>query len=285
MKSADLPVSPPTSTFVQRLIVVILFLPVGIGVIAAGGIFYLVAIASLLGLAALEYVQIFRRGGYRPAAPLVLAGVVGLVVLRHFGTPGFEGGWLAGVILAAMAVHLVEYERGRAEAGTDLTVTLAGVLYLGWLGAYFISLRALPEGKWWVLMALPAIWFTDGGAYLIGRRWGRRKLAPRLSPHKTWEGYLAGVLAGALGTALLGGIWRVGAGPETLIAPWRGALLGLVLAVAAPLGDLGASMIKRQAGVKDSGRLFPGHGGALDRIDTWLWAVALGYHLLLWLGA
>jgi phosphatidate cytidylyltransferase len=268
---------------IQRLIVVIIFLPVGIGVFAAGGIPYLIVMAALLSLAGLEYAQLFRKGGYRPATALVVLGILGLAVLRFYDLGAAEGALLAAVVLAATTAHLVDYERGRDQAATDLAITLGGVLYIGWLGAYFFSLRALPEGKWWVLLTLPAIWFADGGAYLIGRQFGRRQLSRRLSPHKTWEGYLAGVVSGTLGTALLAALWRVGAGPDSLLTPGRGAILGLVLSVAAPLGDLGASMIKRQMGVKDSGRLFPGHGGALDRMDTWLWAVALGYHLILWM--
>jgi phosphatidate cytidylyltransferase len=158
-------------------------------------------------------------------------------------------------------------------------------MYLGWLGAYFISLRQLPEGLWWVLMALPVVWIADSFAYLVGSRWGRRKLSPRLSPKKTWEGYLGGIAGGTLGGALLPLLWQVWSGPDSAITPWRGALLGFVLAVLTTLGDLGESMIKRQVGVKDSGTLLPGHGGVFDRIDSWLWAGVIGYYVVLWMTA
>jgi phosphatidate cytidylyltransferase len=157
------------------------------------------------------------------------------------------------------------------------------MFYIGWFGAYFISLRNLPEGKWWILVVLPAVWFADTGAYFIGKRFGRHKLSPRLSPKKTWEGYLGGIVVGVILTALFAALWRVGAGPNSGITVLRGALMGLVMGIFPTLGDLGESMIKRQMGVKDSGNILPGHGGAFDRIDSWLWAVVMGYYLIVWL--
>ena len=133
------------------------------------------------------------------------------------------------------------------------------------------------------MVALPAIWFADSGAYFYGRVYGRRKLSPRLSPKKTWEGYIAGIVIGILGSTAFAAMWQLPAGPETAITPLRGAILGLVLSVIAPLGDLGESMIKRQFGIKDSSNLIPGHGGAFDRIDSWLWAGVVGYYIITWL--
>jgi phosphatidate cytidylyltransferase len=138
-------------------------------------------------------------------------------------------------------------------------------------------LRYLPDGKWWFLLVLPAVWIADSGAYWIGSRWGRRKLSPRLSPGKTWEGYAGGVVAGALGGAGLAAVWGMVAPSITL---WAGAGIGFILAVLTPLGDLGESMIKRQAGAKDSSNIIPGHGGVMDRIDSWIWAGVIGYYLV-----
>jgi len=119
--------------------------------------------------------------------------------------------------------------------------------------------------------------------YLVGRAVGRRKLSPRLSPNKTWEGYLAGVAAGALAGAGLAAIWWIGAGPVSSLSPGLGAAVGGILGAITPLGDLGISMLKRQMRVKDTGALLTGHGGALDRMDSWLWAGALAYYLVGWL--
>jgi phosphatidate cytidylyltransferase len=146
-----------------------------------------------------------------------------------------------------------------------------------------ISVRNLPEGQWWLLLILPAVWFADSAAYIVGSRIGKHKMAPRLSPKKSWEGYIAGVVFGTLGTALLAMLFQNYLKPDTAITPWIGLLLGFILSTLTTLGDLGESMIKRQVGVKDTGRLLPGHGGAFDRIDSWLWAAVLGYYLVSWL--
>jgi phosphatidate cytidylyltransferase len=123
---------------------------------------------------------------------------------------------------------------------------------------------------------------ADSGAYAVGRLWGRRKLAPVLSPAKTWEGYLAGVVLGSTLTALLAWLWSGRAGAGTTINGWHGLVLGSTIAAIAPLGDLAISMVKRQVGVKHSGRAIPGHGGALDRVDSVLWASVIGYCYVLW---
>jgi phosphatidate cytidylyltransferase len=268
---------------VKRLLVTIILLPVGIAAILAGGWYLTALVAGFMCLAAWEYTNLFHAGGLQPAGVLVVGGTLLLLIGRNIN--GFESApWMISlVILLSMTYHLVTYERGRDQAGTDFAVTLAGVFYIGWLGAYFISLRNLTDGKWWILVVLPAVWFADAGAYFIGKRFGRHLLCPRLSPKKTWEGYIGGIIVGILLTALLAALWQVGAGPDSAITPLRGALVGLVMGILPTLGDLGESMIKRQVGVKDSGNALPGHGGAFDRVDSWLWAVVIGYYMIQWL--
>jgi phosphatidate cytidylyltransferase len=266
----------------ERVLVTVILLPIGLAAIHFGGPFFTAVILIFLALAAYEYVQLFRAGGHQPAGVLVVGGTVLLVLGRAWN--GFQSApWLLSLlILASMAIHLLAYERGRDQAGTDFALTLAGALYLGWIGAYFISLRNLPEGSWWVLTVLPAVWVADSGAFFIGRRFGRRKLSPRLSPKKTWEGYWGGVMAGTLGGFLFAALWGFFTAPGSEITPFRGAVIGFALAVMTTLGDLGESMLKRQVGVKDSGKILPGHGGMFDRIDSWLWGAVLGYYLVNW---
>jgi len=134
-------------------------------------------------------------------------------------------------------------------------------------------------------LAIRTTWLADSGAYSLGRRFGKHKMSPRLSPRKTWEGYVGSVLTGAVGGGLLSAFWHVGAGPDSLLTWQTGASLGALVGALGPVGDLGISMMKRQVGLKDTGALLAGHGGALDRMDSWLVAVTVGYYFVLVLQA
>lgn len=267
----------------ERVAVGLFLFPFAAWMIADGRWLYGGVITLVLAFASYEYGNLFKRGGRRPAIP-VLVGGVGLLSLSR-SLFGFEYSpiLLAVLCMVGMTWHLVDYERGASQSGTDMALTLAGVLYIGWMGSYLISLRSLPNGLWWLLTALPTIWIADSAAYFVGMRFGRSKMAPRLSPNKTWEGYVAGVVTGAISGALLVMLWSVGSDSEPRLLAWHGFLLGAVIGAIAPLGDLGVSMIKREFKVKDTGNLLPGHGGAFDRLDSWLWAVVLGFYLVTWL--
>ena len=123
----------------------------------------------------------------------------------------------------------------------------------------------------------PVIWLCDGGAYLVGSRFGRHRMAPLISPKKSWEGYVGGIVFGMLGAAGLAacGTCAAADGDRAKWAADRGGDRLLC-----PLGDLGESMLKRGFGVKDSSGIMPGHGGVFDRIDSWLWAAPIGYYLI-----
>ena len=175
-----------------------------------------------------------------------------------------------------MSRSSVLFERGRDEAALDLAITLGGIVYLGWVAAYFIDLRIAAQ---WGLVADARISdrrvVADAMAYFVGVRFGRHKMFSRLSPKKSWEGYVAGVVAGTLTTGMLS-VLMSHVGPVRIELLW-GMGLGFVLSALTTLGDLGESLFKRFAGIKDSGSLLPGHGGAFDRIDSLIWAGVLGY--------
>lgn len=263
----------------DRLLAIAVLLPVGLVMIALGGWPYLVFLVLILCTAAWEYWRLFIHGGYHPSAPVIIGAVALLAITRGL----FEFQWsdliLAAAVMVSMAWHVIAYQRGDETSGMDFAIDLGGILYLGWLGSYLISLRFMPNGAWRLLLALPAVWFADSAAYFIGRAFGKHKIAPRVSPGKSWEGYLAGVVFAIPGAGLLAMLWGIW-NPELTFA--RGALLGLLLAAVTPLGDLGESLLKRQFGVKDSSRILPGHGGVLDRIDSWLWASAISYYIIHW---
>ncbi len=161
-------------------------------------------------------------------------------------------------------------------------MTVAGIFYLGILGSAFGAVRQIPQGLWWMLAAVIAVAMADSAAYFFGRTWGKHKLAPRLSPNKTWEGFAGGVAASVVGVCVYALALRsLGVTIANTLTWPMGALLGLLVGLLAPVGDLGVSMLKRQVGLKDTGNLLPGHGGMFDRIDSWLVGVPLTYFFAL----
>ncbi len=273
----------------QRIIVAVLMAAIGIPAIILGGVPYFLLIAVFLGMAAWEYVNIFRAMKLSPSMWVTVGSVLLIMVARAF-FPDFSLAVLTLAVLVAMTVHLIDYERGVEHAGADFAATLSGFVYIGWIGSYLLDLRAIggndlrtiggTNGLWFLLISLGAIWAADSMAYFIGSRFGRHKMVPRLSPKKSWEGYWTGVFFGTLGGAGLTLLCNALNGPDILW--WQGAILGLILSVFTTLGDLGESMLKRQAKMKDSSTIIPGHGGFFDRIDAWLWAAAMGYFFIHW---
>lgn len=261
----------------ERSLVALIMIPVAGVVIAIGGWLFTLVVAGLLVVAAWEYWRMTRQAGFAPDALVLFGGIILLTVLRFI--TNFSGSQVAlsALILTAMAAHTLHYEKGGEQPATNFALTVAGLVYVGWLGGYLVSIRLLDDGAWWMLTALPAAWLADTGAYFFGIRFGKHRLSPRVSPRKSWEGYLAGIPVAVLGCAGLAALWHIGV---PAITPEKGALLGLVIGVLSPLGDLGESMIKRQFGAKDSSNILPGHGGFLDRIDSTLWAGVIGYYLI-----
>ncbi|MEA3326321.1 MAG: phosphatidate cytidylyltransferase [Chloroflexota bacterium] len=264
----------------QRVKAALIFVPLLLIMITIGGWAFSGFITIILLLAALEYARLFSKMEYRSSRLILLAGVLLFILQRWLWEGKHLDIFLSAIIFLAAIAALIEYELGTKNAAIGFAITLTGALYLGWVGSFLIALRALPHGLGWMLTALPATWLVDNGAYFFGRWFGKAKMAPNLSPGKTWAGFMGGVLSGTLSGMLLVMLWRgVGLLP-TSIPIWQGALMGLVVAVLTPIGDLLISLLKRSAGVKDTGNLIPGHGGILDRIDTWVWGAMLGYYLV-----
>ena len=187
---------------------------------------------------------------------------------------------LSLVIFLTTLAALVQYESGNEHAALNFGISLSGILYLGWLGSFLVALRAIPDGRGWLLTALPVVWLADSGAYFIGRWLGKAKMTPRLSPKKSWAGLAGAIIFGTLSGVGLVALWQVTGWLPADMPLWQGAVMGFVVALLSPIGDLMISLIKRTVGVKDTGNLIPGHGGVLDRIDTWIWGALIGYYLI-----
>jgi phosphatidate cytidylyltransferase len=265
----------------RRVLTALAIAVVGLPAVIYGGVFYFLIMSIFLGGSAWEFIRLYRAVQHEPNEIVTIGGVLVIATARFF-FPEYAVPVLVLFVLLAMTAHVIAYERGRDKAGLDFTVTVAGIVYLGWLGSYLLDLRNLPDGGWWFMFILPLVWAGDTGAYSIGAVYGRHKMSPRLSPRKSWEGYVAGIV-----TAIYAGVLFAYAysslGPrplQGLIDPFQGAALGILISAITPLGDLGESMFKRQGGLKDSSNFFPGHGGFLDRIDSWIWGAAIGYFII-----
>jgi len=246
-----------------RVATAAVLLPVAVGAILLGPRWFLLLVVIMVGAGWWEWVGMGRAGQLRPFAIVGGVAAVGLSALAAIAGPWRELALVALVVALGLAALL----RSNYDAVlTDVAYTILGVMWIGWLGGYAIVLRDRPDGTTWLLVALAITWSADTGAFFAGRAFGKHLLCPRISPKKTVEGLVGGLVAASLvGSAAV--FWFL------LFPSWLGAAVGLLGGSAAVLGDLWESLVKRQLGVKDSGTLMKGHGGVLDRIDSVLFAV------------
>ena len=255
--------------WISRLLIAAAGIPVVLGLLYLGGwwLFALVLVASLVALH--EFYGMTRR-----LRPLVLAGyggvVAALIGARLGGVEWLLAGFLATFLLAFL---LFLVATTRAPATVSISGTVLGAAWIGFGLGSLLLLRDLSDhGRLLAFTVVIAVWADDTAAYLIGRLVGRHKFSPALSPAKTWEGFLAGTVA-----AVAAAFFCLYDDRGTFLAIWEAVVLGAVVAVAAALGDLFESALKRDMQVKDSGRLLAGHGGVLDRIDAFLFALPAAF--------
>jgi phosphatidate cytidylyltransferase len=256
---------------VSRLAVAAILLPIVLGVVWLGG-WWLFGLVVAGGLLALHELYAMARA----LRPIVLAGYAGLVLALLGAQLGGTTWLLAGILgtlVAALLVFFVSSARQSAVAG--FAVTLLGVVWVGGGLAFFMLVRDVPDdGRLLVFTILLTVFADDTAAFFVGRAIGRHRLAPAISPGKSWEGFVGGTCV-AVAVAFFA-LYE-----QNVVTTGESLLFGLVIALAATLGDLFESAVKRDLGVKDSGTLLAGHGGVLDRVDSLLWAGPAAYVALL----
>lgn len=264
----------------RRVLSAVAMVPILIGAIVYPHPSVFQALALLfIGAALYEYFGIVWPA--EPRTHLIFGTMVGMGYAFWWmvGAGGLVSGLLVSVVLVWFG-FLFFAVAGPIEASHHrLGHLILGVLYVAGFGSHIVLLRALPDGVFWTFALLAATWFNDTLAYFVGHLWGRHRLAPALSPSKTWEGWGGGLVGSAIGIFFFR--WIL---PNPLST---GEALGLALlaGLVGPIGDISESLLKRSVGVKDSGHLIPGHGGVLDRIDALLFNGPLFYYFALWVVA
>jgi phosphatidate cytidylyltransferase len=258
--------------FWSRILVALAGLPLVFGLMWLGGwwLFGLLAVAALVALHELYSVT-------RPLRPLVAAGYVGALLALLGARTGGIGWMLAGFLATfVLAFVLNSVAETRAPSTVAIAVTVLGAAWVGLGLGHLLLLRGIPaHARLACFTVLLAIFADSTFSYFGGRLLGRHKLAPVLSPGKTWEGFVIGFTAAVVVTFL-----ALYADKKDFLSVWQAIVLGIVLGVAEVIGDLFESAVKRDMEVKDTGRLLAGHGGVLDRIDSLLFALPAAYYLL-----
>jgi phosphatidate cytidylyltransferase len=263
------------SPLISRLAIVAAGLPIVLGSAYLGG-WFLFSLVAVGGLVALH--ELYRLA--RPLRPLVLAGYGGATAAflgaELSGPAWMVGGFLLTFLLAFIFAAVSETRQSTTVA---IAATVFGAAWVGLGLGHLVLVREFDlYGRLALITLLLTVFVTDTFAYVGGRIAGRHKMSPIVSPGKTWEGFITGAIAGVLTTFIA--LYKEAVFAET----WRALALGAVIVAAATLGDLFESLVKRDLGTKDTGRLLLGHGGVLDRVDSLLFAAPAAYFTILALG-
>jgi phosphatidate cytidylyltransferase len=265
-----------------RIITSIVAFPVLIVLTWFGNPWFAIAVALLAIAGVYEFYRITSSLNIKPLTIfgmaacffLCLIPLAGYINTRYYNADTLKLLFLVAAMIISFIVLLFRKKEYRTL--NNWVWTVGGILYIGLMFSYWAEIPnpGIPQGKFWLFWAILVVIVCDVGAYFTGKSLGKHHMAPNISPNKTWEGAAGGLLASILIAILFGYLFFL---PVEL---WQLALLGTIIGVLAQCGDLVESLLKRNAGVKDSGNFFPGHGGVLDRVDSYILVGAVVYYFL-----
>lgn len=267
------------SNLLQRAVIALTLGPLALFLMYLGGLYYFIPLVLILILATIEYAQLTRKLGLLPSMWILVGSSLSFYVAAQWADLPVTSVIMVVALLLSLLYSLWLYET--REDGIALPTWMAmvgGVVLLGWLTGHFFRLRGIePMGWQWTVLVFVSTWIADSAAYVVGKFLaggvlGKKYLAPRLSPNKTVEGYVGGIVIGTALTVFTAYLLQL----PLVVA----LVLGLLISTLGPIGDLGISLLKREAGEKDSGTTFRSHGGALDRIDTLMWTTAIAFYVI-----
>ncbi len=257
----------------ERVMSAVVLIPLVALLAWLGGWWFTGFIAFYAGVTTWVLMRLIARTGF--SQPIFwLAIPLAMLLVAEGGLPPNQLRFQAILVLSVLTGLVIALFLNRPSAPTDLLLSVSGAVYLGMTLRFLALLRHREEGLLWLIVMALSVWVMDSGAYFTGRAIGKHKFWPRISPKKTWEGFLGGLIFGTIAAMALvpslipHGSW------------WQGAILGIIIGIVGPLGDLSESLFKRQAGAKDSSNLIPGHGGFFDRIDSFLFVAPVIYLVL-----
>jgi len=266
----------------SRVITGIIISIFALAVIILGGIPLYLALLTIIVLISHEFVKILRRKGFHPSFSIITFSAIIFATLTFFHRFDMVGSVLTITIMASFLIVLF---MGRQPYIVNVATTALGALYCGWLPSHLLLIRQIgttgigafqvkfEQGFFLLMFVFLAVVLTDIGAYYFGVKFGKHKLAEVISPKKTVEGAIGGAVCALLISSL--GVFY------TNLNIWQALVGGLIITLSAQLGDLSESLIKRDAGVKDSSDILPGHGGMLDRFDGYLFAIPVSYYFFI----
>jgi len=264
----------------QRVITAAVSLPLIIFAVWFGDPWFSLLIAAVALVGTSEFYHLIADSG--KGCPLTYFGLLWALALVL--SPHYKNISVSNVDILPLAITLpivislvwLLCRSPQEKAFHNWAWTIAGALYVGWMLSYWLGLRILEDGRNWVYLAMFTTFANDTGAFFVGRAWGKHKLATAISPGKTWEGAIGGLLSAIVGAIAISNI-------PVLFFPspikyWQVILLGFLISLFAQVGDLVESLLKRNMGVKQSGKLLPGHGGILDRFDSLIFTGVVVYY-------